>query len=367
MNFLGNRSVNATNEGSWLEAREVVMNRKQWNAKFEGLRNLQSEANGNATRRKIRGLDANGLREGPYPRLDQTTNDRSRLTDDVLLKELKDVKLRLDALNNLGPRPSLLVDRLAANLPQRFSDWLGLPTKDPREELGNAIRSFSSALRSEAEQEGLDFNQARIEADISQRPFTDLQRDLARLQQGVSQPQNAKQDPGARVEAVYAWLSEERRIEQQLGKFQVEQDKCTTEFSIFVKPSPEQLLEAKKTFDSLREQLSPDRESQKRLLRSFFEIMAEVQAMPKGPESDLNIDIIYNLALEEKLNIEKLNIADIMNTPFERKLGLSRLYEKFPGTPTPNIRREALAMKMLEKLKAEPPQGQEQGHKGVRI
>jgi len=107
------------------------MSRKQWNAKFEDLRNLQSEANGNATRRKIRQSEPSGRTTGgPYPQLNEATNDRFGLTYDVLLKELKDVKSRLDTLNDLGPGPSLLVERLAPNVHQRFSDLLGWPPRE---------------------------------------------------------------------------------------------------------------------------------------------------------------------------------------------------------------------------------------------
>ncbi len=62
------------------------------------------------------------------------------------------------------------------------------------------MQSFSWKLQNDAAQEGLDFDKASIEAGFSRRRFTDLQRELEKLNERVSQLQNAGQDPDVRIE-----------------------------------------------------------------------------------------------------------------------------------------------------------------------
>lgn len=276
------------------------MNTKaEWGAKLKELQNSQIEASRREAQRQIRYMEEHGMTGGSsYPQWDEVPRDRFKLTFDGLVSELKGLKSRLDEVNNLGSRPRSLVERLTGNISHRL---LGRSPKDPRETLGNEMQSFSWELQNDAKQEGLDFDKASIEAGFSQRRFTDLQRELEKLNERVSQLQNAGQDPDVRIEAVYACLREQQRLEQQFGKFDAEERQGATKFALFPKPLPAELLEAKEKFVLLRRQLNPVRESQERLLGFYNKKMAEVQALPKGFERDLGIDIVYNLALEEKL------------------------------------------------------------------
>src|SRR6266404_4844213 len=276
------------------------MNRKEWSVRLEKLQTEQNEASRRETHRQISNMDPEG--GSSYPGREQARRNRSRLTFDDLLNELKGLKLRLNELNNLGPRPgaSDWVERLTDLSQQVFGR-----SKDPRETLGKEIQSFSSKLANEAQQEGLDFAEASIEADCSEQRCTDLQHDLRNLDKDVRELQKPAQDADLRIEAIYRCLREQQRLEQEFGKFDAEQREGTIKFTLFPKPSRAQLLEIEQKIGSLREQLNPVRESQETLLGLYHKQMAKVQAMPKGPDRDLSIAMLYNLALEEKLEPSK--------------------------------------------------------------